>query len=86
MDEMMLRKLSLAFLLVLLLFSVTGHILQSNGAHHSPSEATCAFHHGMDLPVSLCAFWNGTGNPLEPVLDDSSALTLSSAIPHPPTR
>ena len=87
MDDMTtLQRLSLAFLLILLLFSVAGHALQTvDRAHHALSESTCAFHHGMNVPMNFPRCWAETGISLEPVLDQSSAFGLVLNIPHPPT-
>ena len=86
MGNGMFRKLSLAFLLILLLFSVASHLLQTvDGVHHALSESTCAFHHGMNMPMNFPRSWAETGISLEPVLDHSSAFGLVLNIPHPPT-
>ena len=86
MDNGMLRRLSLAFLLLLLLFSMAGHALQTvDGAHHALSESTCAFHHGMNAPMNMPRSWVETGISPEPVLDQSGAFGLVLNIPHPPT-
>lgn len=81
-----LRRLSLAFLLVLILVGMAGHMLAPvGGSHQIFSESTCAIHHGMNLPANLQSFWNESGISLEPTHDDTCVLDLVLKISHPPT-
>ncbi len=80
------RRLSLAFLLVLLLIGFSGHLLAPvGGSHHVLSESTCAIHQGFNLPANLQSSWNESGLSPEPTLDETSVLDLVLKISHPPT-
>jgi len=80
------RRLSLVLLLLLMLIGIAGHVIQpASGSHHILSDSTCAFHHGINVPMSLQPFWDGSGISLEPTHDDSCALDLVLNIHHPPT-
>ena len=80
------RRISLAFLLVLLLIGMAGHLLASvGGSHHILSESTCAIHHGMNLPSNLLSSWNESSLSPEPTHDDTGVLDLVLKISHPPT-
>ena len=80
------RRLSLTLLLVLLLVGIVGHVLlPTNSAQHVFTESTCAFHHGMNIPVSTSPSWAETGISLDPMRDQSCALDLALNILHPPT-
>ncbi len=80
------RRLSLAFLLILLLIGIAGHLLAPvGGSHHILSESACAFHHGINLPMNLQPAWNESGISPEPTHDDTCVLDLVLKISHPPT-
>ena len=80
------QRLSLVFLLLLLLISIGGHLLAPvGGSHHVLSESTCAFHQGINLPANLQPSWNESGISLEPTHDNTCVLNLVLKIPHPPT-
>jgi len=80
------RRLALAFLLVLLLIGIAGHMLAPvGGSHHVLSESTCAIHHGMNLPANLQSFWNESSLSPVPTYDDTCVLDLVLKISHPPT-
>ena len=81
-----LRRLALAFLLVLFLIGIAGHMLAPvGGSNHFLSESTCAIHHSMNLPANLQSFWNESGISLELTHDDTCVLDLVLKISHPPT-
>lgn len=80
------RRLSLVFLLVLLLIGITGHMLApAGGSHHVLSESTCAIHHGMNLPANVQSFWTESSLSPEPTYDYTCVLNLVLKISHPPT-
>lgn len=80
------RRLSLAFLLVLLMIGIAGHMLAPvGGSPHVLSESTCAIHHGMNLPANLQSFWTESSLSPEPTYDDTCILDLVLKISHPPT-
>jgi hypothetical protein len=81
-----LRRLSLALLLFLLLIGIAGHMLAPvGGSHHVLSESTCAIHHGMNLPANVQSFWIESSLSPEPTYDDTCVLDLVLKISHPPT-
>jgi|GEM_PF-2122711 len=81
-----LQRLTLAFLLILLLIGIAGHLVApASGSHHFLSETNCAFHHGMNVPVSVQPSWSESGNAPEPAQDDTCTLDIVLNIPHPPT-
>ena len=81
-----LRRLTLGFLLILLLFGVAGHLLApAGGMQHIQSESTCAFHLGINLPGWLQTAWNFVGISPEPVHDNACAFYLILKISHPPS-
>lgn len=80
------RRLSLAFLLVLLLMGLSGHLIAPlSGSHHFLSESTCALHHSIDVPANLQPSSNEWSCSPVSTKDDASALDLVLPIPHPPT-
>jgi hypothetical protein len=80
------RRLSVAFLLVLLLIGLSGHLLApASGSHHTLAESNCAIHQGVNLPTQLQSPWNESGMSPEPTRDDTCVLDLASKISHPPT-
>ena len=81
-----LQRLGLILLLVLLLLGFAGHLLApTGGAHHIQSEATCAFHQGMNLPANIQSSWNEVGISPAPTHDNTCVLDLILKISHPPT-
>ena len=87
MDSMVnnLRRLFLAFLLILLLIGLSGHLIApSGGSHHVFSESTCAFHQGVNLPANFQPSWNESGTAPEPARNNTCALDVVINIPHPP--
>ena len=81
-----LRRLALAFLLVLFLIGIAGHLLAPvSVSHHILSESTCVIHQGVNLPANLQSFWNESGISPEPTRDETRVLDLVLKISHPPT-
>ena len=81
-----LRRLSLALLLFLLLIGIGGHLLAPNGgSHHVQSESTCSYHQGFTLPANLQSIRNETKISPAPTQDTTCVLDLVLTIPHPPT-
>lgn len=80
------RRLSLAFLLVLLLIGMAGHLLAPvGGSHHILSESTCAFHQGINLPANIQSSWIELSSSPAPTHDHTCVLGLVVKISHPPT-
>lgn len=80
------RRLSVTFLLVMLLIGVAGHLLAPvGGSHHVLSESTCPIHQGINVPANLQATWSTSSASLEPSRDDTCVLVLVLKISHPPT-
>ena len=80
------RRLTLGILLILLLIGFAGHLLASaSDTQHLQSEATCAFHQGINLSAKLQTAWNVVGVSPEPVHDNACALDLILKISRPPS-
>jgi hypothetical protein len=81
-----LQQLSLAILLVLVVFGFAGHLLApAGGIHHPAPESACVFHAGCLAPVFQVF---GAIKPCSlPILsqDTACALRVTAKIPHPPT-
>lgn len=83
----LLRRLSLALLLVLLLFGLAGHlILPASNVHHTAPESTCAIHNGMIQPNGLKSLAHESAIIVGGKQDSTNALCLSAKIYHPPTN
>lgn len=83
----LLRRLSLALLLVLLLFGLAGHlILPTSNIHHNAPESTCAIHNGMIQPNGLKSLARKSAVGIGEIQDCTNALSLSAKISHPPTN
>lgn len=81
----MTQRLSLLFLLLLLLFGLAGHLFTpANSMQHAISESACALHAGIMFPENLNSTWSGPDTSLEPVHDSTRAICLAAKIPHPP--
>jgi hypothetical protein len=81
----MTQRLSLLFLLFLLLFGLAGHLFTpANGMQHDNSESACAIHAGIIFPEKLNSTWIGPDTSLEPINDNTRAICLAAKIPHPP--
>lgn len=80
-----LRRLSLAFLLILLLTGIAGHMLAPvGGSHHVLSESSCAIHQGVNFPANFQSSWSKSGISPEPTHDGTCILDLVLKISHPP--
>ena len=83
----LLRRLSLAFLLALLLVGLAGHLLSpACGASYTASESICAIHAGMLHPDAPQPFPGKSVITSGTKQDGVRTLCLSTEIPHPPTN
>lgn len=82
----LLRRLSLALLLVLLLIGLAGHLVAPTGNyHHTAQELSCAIHNGMIQPNGLKSLtYESALIDLEQA--STYAFSLSAKISHPPTN
>jgi hypothetical protein len=78
-------RLSLVFLLLLLLIGISGHLLApTGGSHPILSETTCAIHQSINLPLNIHISWNESGIAIDPAHDDTCVLNIVLKNPHPP--
>jgi hypothetical protein len=81
-----LQRLSLAILLVLVVFGFAGHLLApAGGIHHPAPESACVFHAGCLAPVFQVS--GAIKLPDLPISSQATAraLCVTAKIPHPPT-
>ncbi len=82
----LIRRLSLALLLFLLLVGAAGHLfLSGDNTPHVAQEANCPIHSGMAQPEKTQPFTLKPAVMIGEIHDDTRALNLSAKISHPPT-
>ena len=82
----LIRRLSLALLLFLLIVGVAGHLfLSQNNSSHAAQEANCPIHSGMAQPEKAQPFTLKPAITMGETQDDSRAFNLATKISHPPT-
>lgn len=83
----LIRRLSLVFLLALLLVGLAGHlIVPVSGIHHAAPESACAIHAGMIQPNGLKSLLYEPAIAIRVIQDGTNALCLAVTISHPPTN
>ena len=82
----LIRRLSLALLLLLLLAGAAGHLfLSADNTSHAAQEANCPIHSGMAQPEKAQPFTLKPAITIGEIQDGTRALNLSAKISHPPT-
>jgi hypothetical protein len=82
----LIRRLSLALLLFLLLVGVSGHLfLSADNTSHAAQEANCPIHSGMAQPEKEQPFTRKPAVTIGEIQDSTHAFNLSVKISHPPT-
>jgi len=82
----LIRRLSLALLLFLLIIGTVGHLfLSTDNTSHAAQEANCPIHSGMAQPEKAQPFTLKPAITMGETQDDSRALNLATKISHPPT-
>jgi len=82
----LIRRLSLALLLFLLLVGAAGHLyLSADNTSHAAQEANCPIHGGMAQPEKAQPFTLKPAVMIGEIHDDTRAFNLSAKISHPPT-
>jgi hypothetical protein len=81
----LIRRLSLALLLFLLLVGAAGHLfLSADNTSHAAQEANCPIHSGMAQPEKAQPFTHKSAVTIGETQDGTCALSLGAKIPHPP--
>jgi hypothetical protein len=81
----LMRRLSLALLLFLLIAGLAGHLLLSvNNTSHTAREANCPIHSGMVQPEKAQPCTHKPAITIGETKDGTRALSLGAKIPHPP--
>ena len=79
------RRLSLVFLLFLLIVGVSGHLfLSATNTAHAAKEANCPIHSGMYQPEKAQPFTHKPAITIRETQDGTRALSLGAKVPHPP--
>jgi hypothetical protein len=82
----LIRRLSLALLLFLLLVGAAGHLfLSADNTSHAAQEANCPIHSGMAQPEKAQPFTLKPAVTIGETQDGTRAFNLSAKISHPPT-
>ncbi|MBC7878174.1 MAG: hypothetical protein H7Y59_13470 [Anaerolineales bacterium] len=82
----LIRRLSLALLLFLLVFGVMGHVFSfANNASHISQESNCPIHGAIAEPKEVQPFTLKPAIAIGEIQDSTHALKLSVKISHPPT-
>jgi hypothetical protein len=82
----LLRRLSLALLLFLLIVGLGGHLfLSTTNTSHAAQEANCPIHSGMDQSEKAQPFTQKPAFTIGETQDGKHAFNLSAKISHPPT-
>ncbi len=79
----LIRRLSLALLLFLLIVGVAGHLFLSVN-NNTAREANCPIHGGMVQPEKAQPLTHMSAITIGEILDGTCALSLGAKIPHPP--
>ncbi|MBI3163305.1 MAG: hypothetical protein HYZ24_01370 [Chloroflexi bacterium] len=82
----LIRRLSLALLLFLLIIGTVGHLfLSTDNTSHAAQEANCPIHSGMVQPEKAQPSTFKPASTIGETQDGTRAFNLSSKISHPPT-
>jgi hypothetical protein len=82
----LIRRLSLALLLFLLIVGAVGHLfLSTNNTSYAAQEANCPIHSGMAQPEKAQPFTFKPAVTIGETQDGTRAFNLSAKISHPPT-
>jgi hypothetical protein len=82
----LIRRLSLALLLFLLIVGAVGHLFLSiTNTSHTAQEANCPIHSGMTQPERAQPFTLKPATTIGETQDSTHAFNLATKISHPPT-
>ena len=82
----LIRRLSLALLLLLLLAGAAGHLfLSADNTSHATQEANCPIHSGMAQTEKVQPFTLKPAVTIGEIQDCTRAFNLNVKISHPPT-
>ena len=82
----LIRRLSIALLLSLLVVGTVGHLfLLTTNIAHAAQEANCPIHHGMAQPEKAQPFTLKPAITIGETQDCTHAFNLATKISHPPT-
>lgn len=80
------RQLSVAFLVILVVIGLSGHlIVQFGGSQHALAESTCAIHQGMHLVGGIQPSWSASLTAAQPADRSIPVQAVLAPIPRPPT-
>ncbi len=82
----LIRRLSIALLLFLLIVGAVGHLfLSTTNTSHAAQEANCPIHSGMVQPEKIQPFTQKPATTIGETKDETLVLNLGAKISHPPT-